>query len=141
MEWYTILLILVLIVLAIALGIVVACALAGQRCTLSIQQRQPNHELTQIQQEQERKKQKKMSSRLKRTFRSSSKTERPVAPVEDVKTVEFTLKLGDKQKKSEELKSTDESATVLLPKMMHLSQAELDERQKKRDEIRKKYNL
>jgi hypothetical protein len=140
MEWYTILLILLLIVLAVALGIILACILAGQRCTVSVQQRRPNHELTKIQQEQERKKQKKFSSKLKRTFGKSSKTEQPIEPVEDVKTVEFTLKLGDNQKKSEELKSTDEAAIVLLPQM-RVTQAEIDQRQKKRDEIRKKYNL
>ena len=75
-----------------------------------------------------------------RTFRPSSKTDQPVAPVEDVKTVEFTLKLGDNQKRSEELKSMNESAMVLLPPA-RVKQAELDERQKRRDEIRKKYNL
>jgi len=140
MEWYTILGILLLIILAVILGIILACTLAGQHCTVSVQQRRPNPELTKIQIEEEQKKQKKFSSKLKRAFHSSSKTEQPVAPVEDVKTVEFTLKLGDKQKKSEELNTANESAMVLLPQR-HVSQAELDERQKKRDEIRKKYNL
>jgi hypothetical protein len=140
MEWYTILAILLLIILAVVLGIIVACSLVGQHCTVSIQQRQPNHELTQIQQEQERKRQKKLSSKLKRTFRGSSKPEQPAAPVEDVKTVEFTFKLGDNQTRSEELKSTNESAMTLLPQA-RITQAERDERQKIRDEIRKKYNL
>jgi hypothetical protein len=141
MEWYTILLILLLIILVAVLGIILGCILVGQRCTVSVQQRRPNHELTKIQQEQERKKQKKFSSKLKRTFGKSSKTEQPIEPVEDVKTVEFTLKLGDNEKESEGgLKSTNEAAMVLLPQM-RVTQAELDQRQKKRDEIRKKYNL
>lgn len=141
MEWYTILGVLLIIVLVAILGVILACALGGQRCTLSIQQRQPNHELTKIQQEQERKRQKKLSSRLKRTFSPSSKREQPLAPVEDVKTVEFTLKMGDGQNKFEEVTSTNESAKVLLPNVRVTTQAELDERQRKRDEIRKKYNL
>jgi hypothetical protein len=141
MEWYVILGILLIIILTVILGVILACSLIGQHCTVSIQQRQPNHELTKIQQEQERKRQKKLSSRFKRTFSSKSKRDQPLAPVEDVKTVEFTLKLGDKQKKSEELIPTNESAQVLLPKLHSVTQAELDERQKKRDEIRKKYNL
>jgi hypothetical protein len=141
MEWYVILGILLIIILTIILGVILGCSLVGQHCTVSIQQRQPNHELTKIQQEQERKKQKKFSSKLKRTFGKSSKTEQPIEPVEDVKTVEFTLKLGDNEKESEGgLKSTNEAAMVLLPQM-RVTQAELDQRQKKRDEIRKKYNL
>lgn len=140
MEWYVILLILILIILAVGLGVILACIFAGQHCTVSIQQRQPNHELTQIQQEQERKKQKKMSSKLKRTF-GSSKTQQPLAPVEDVKTVKFTLKLGDNRKQSEELKTTNESAMVFLPKAARASQAELDAAKKQRDDIRRKYNL
>lgn len=140
MEWYIILLLFILIILAVVLGVILACMLIGKRCTLSIQQRQPNHELTQIQQEQERKKQKKFSSKLKRTFHSSSKTEQPIAPVEDVKTVEFTFKLGDRQKESEEINTNNEAAMGLLHKP-GLSKAKLDARQKTRDEIRKKYNI
>ena len=140
MEWYVILLVLLLIVLTILLGVLIACTLVGQRCTLSIQQRTPNHELTQIQQEEERKKQKRLGSRIKRTFRGSSKTETPLAPVEDVKTVELTFKLGDKQKDDEKLAANQEPTVVLIQKP-HLTQAELDERQKKRDALRKKYNL
>jgi hypothetical protein len=136
MEWYTILAILVLIILAVVLGVILACMLGGQRCSVSIQQRQPNHELTRIQQEEERKRQKKLSSKIKRTFRSGKK-DQPLAPVEDVKTVEFTLKLGDEQERT----AANESATVLLPQVARVTQAELDARQKKRDEIRKKYNL
>ena len=140
MEWYTILAVLLIIVLTVVLGVLLACMLGGQRCTISIQQRTPNHELTQIQLEQERKKQKKFSSRLKRTFSSSSKPPPPVAPVEDVKTVELTFKLGDTQKNTEEDVTNCGPAAVLLP-IAHVTQAELAERQKKRDEIRKKYNL
>ncbi|CAF2650221.1 unnamed protein product [Rotaria sp. Silwood2] len=140
MEWYTLVAIFLLILLAIALGVILACILAGQHCTVSVQQRQQNHELTKVQQEQERKRQKKISSKIKRTFHPSSKTQQPTAPIEDVKTVEFTLKLGDGNKKTEELTATNEPTMILLPPK-RVSQAELDERQKKRDEIRKKYNL
>ena len=141
MEWYAIVGIFLIIILAVILGVIITCLVAGQRCTVSLQQRQPNHELTRIQEEQERKRQKKFSSKLKRTFRSSSKPDRPLVPVEDVKTVEFTLKLGDRQKKQEELLPTNEpAAMVFLPKA-HVTQAELDERERKREEIRKKYNL
>ena len=140
MEWYTILGILLVIVLVVLLGVILACALAGQRCTVSIEQRQPNHELTKIQQEQERKRQKKLSSRLKRTFSSSAKREQPSAPVEDVRKVELTFKLGDKSETIEEAAPTIDSTKVLLVKD-RLTQVELDERQRKRDEIRKKYNL
>lgn len=113
----------------------------GQRCTISLQQRTPNHELTQIQQEQERKRQKKFGNRIKRAFRSSPKPPAPVEPVEDVKTLELTFKLGDKKKTNEDdVTTTNEPAMVLLPKA-HVTQTELAERQKKREELRKKYNL
>jgi hypothetical protein len=141
MEWYTIVAIFVLIILAIVLGVILACMLGGQRCSISIQQRQPNHELTRIQQEQERKRQKKLSSRIKRTFSSSPKKDQPLAPVEDVKTVKFTLKMGDRQKESEEEVITTTELTPALVPTVHVTQAELDARQKKRDEIRRKYNL
>ena len=36
------------------IGCLLACMLAGQPCTISLQRRKPNHELTQIQQEQEK---------------------------------------------------------------------------------------
>ena len=140
MEWYTILAVLLLIVLTVALGVILAWILAGQHCTVSIQQRTPNVELTKIQQEQEAKRARKLSSRLKRTFRSSSKPQEPLPPVEDVKTVELTLKLGDGSRRNEQMTTNNETAVVLLPKA-HVTQAELDERQKKRDAIRKKYNL
>ncbi|CAF4735898.1 unnamed protein product [Rotaria socialis] len=120
--------------------VIVACMLGGQRCTLSIQQRQQNHELTQVQQEQEKKRQKKLSSRLKRTFKSTSKPEQPVEPVEDVKTLEFTFKLGDKTKKTEPSTPENDAAVVLLPQV-RVTQAEIDQRQKKYDAIRKKYNI
>ncbi|CAF1168875.1 unnamed protein product [Rotaria sp. Silwood1] len=140
MEWYGYVAILLLILLAIVVGVILACILGGQHCTVSIQQRQQNHELTKIQQEQERKREKKLSSKLKRTFHHSSKTEQPIKPIEDVKTVEFTLKVGDDRKKTEELTTNNESTMILLP-TKRVTQAELDERQKKRDELRKKYNL
>ncbi|CAF0836337.1 unnamed protein product [Adineta ricciae] len=140
MEWYTLLGTLLIIVLVVILGVLLACALAGQRCTVSIQQRQQNHELTKIQQEKERKRQKKLSSRLKRALNPSAKSDQPLAPVEDVKTVEFTLKLGDRPEPIEEVTPTIDSTKVILLKD-RLTQAELDERQRKRDEIRKKYNL
>ncbi|UJR22595.1 hypothetical protein I4U23_025639 [Adineta vaga] len=141
MEWYTILGILLIIVLVVILSILLACALSGQRCTVSIQQRQPNHELTKIQQEQERKRQKKLSSRLKRTFSPSSKQERPLEPVEDIKTVEFSLKLGDRSDQTEDVITPIIDSTKVVLLKDRLTQAELNERQRKRDEIRKKYNL
>lgn len=137
-----IILVTLLIILLIVLGVLLTCMLSGQRCTISLQQRTPNHELTQIQQEQERKRQKKFSSRFKRTFRSSTKPPAPIEPVEDVKTLELTFKLGDKKKTTNDENATvsNEPEMVLLPKA-HITQAELAERQKKRDELRKKYNL
>ncbi len=57
MEWWAILALFLLIVLFVTLGIILACILSGQRCTISIQQRTPNHELTRIQQEEEEKRQ------------------------------------------------------------------------------------
>ena len=141
MEWYLVVLVLLLVVLLVVLGILLACMLVGQRCTISLQQRTPNHELTQIQQEQERKRQKKFSSRIRRAFRSSKKSPPPpVQPVEDVKTLEVTFKLGEKQKNNDEVTTHNEPTMVLLPKA-HVTQIELAERQKKRDELRKKYNL
>lgn len=140
MEWYSILAVFLLIVLTVALGVILACMLAGQHCTISIQQRTPNHELTQVQQEEERKRQRKLSSRFKRAFRSSSKAQQPPAPVEDVKTVELTFKMGDKQREAEQVTTINEPAMVLLPKA-HVTEAELAERQKKREALRKKYNL
>jgi len=140
MEWYTILGLFLILILFVILGILLACMLSGQRCTISIQQRTPNRELTRIQQEQERKRQKKISSKVKRAFSSSSKPEQPVAPVEDIKTVEFTLKLGDDHKDSEQIITNNEPSMILLPKTSS-TQAERDARQKKREELRKKYNL
>jgi hypothetical protein len=142
MEWSTVLLVFLLIVFVVVLGLLLSCMLAGQRCTVSFQQRTPNHELTQIQQEQERRKQKKLGSRLKRAFRSSSKSlPTPAAPVEDVKTVEFTFKLGEKNMDTtEQVTAKNEPTVALLPKL-HVTEAELAERQRKRDEMRKKYNL
>lgn len=140
MEWYVIAAILIIIVLAIVLGVIIACTLAGQHCTVTVQQRQPNHELTRIQQEQERKRQKKFSSKLKRTFKGSSKADQPPAPVEDVRTVQFSFKLGDDSKKTEEIQTANESTMTFLPPA-RVTQAELDERQRKREEIRRKYNL
>jgi predicted membrane protein len=140
MEWYTIFAIFLIIILTVILGILLACMLSGQRCTVSIQKRTPNHELTRVQQEEEQKREKKFSSKLKRAFRSSPKPEQPISPVEDVKTIEFTLKLGDDQKDSEQITTISEPSMILLPKT-HCNQADRDERQKKREAIRKKYNL
>lgn len=140
MEWYTILALFLLIVLFIILGVLLACMLAGQRCTISIQQRKPNHELTKIQQEEERKKQKKLSSKVKRAFSSSSKNDQPPAPVEDIKTVELTFKLGDDLKESEQVTVINEPALIPLTKP-RVTQADIEARQKRRDDLRKKYNL
>ncbi|CAF2070818.1 unnamed protein product [Rotaria magnacalcarata] len=140
MDWLTGFGIFIVIILAIILGVIVACMLGGQHCTLSIQKRQQNHELTQIQQEQEKKQQKKLSSRLKRTLKSTSKPEQPVEPVEDVKTLELTFKLGGKTKKSEPSTPGNDASVVLLPQI-RVTHAEIDERQKKYDALRKKYNI
>ena len=138
MEWYLVLLVFLLIILLVVLGVLLACMFAGQRCTISLQQRTPNHELTQVQQEQERKRQKKFGNRLKRAFGSSPKPPAPIEPVEDVKTLEFSFKLGDKRNTNDDdLAASAEPAMVLLPKA-HASQAE---RQKHREDLRKKYNL
>lgn len=140
MEWYIVVLFLLLVVLTILLGVLIVCYLGGQRCTISIQQRVPNHELTKIQQEEEQKRQKKFSSKIKRAFHSKEKTETPLKPVEDVKTVELTFKLGDKPKTDAQTGTTDEAAVQFIP-VNHVTEAELLARQKKRDEIRKKYNI
>ncbi|CAF2354986.1 unnamed protein product [Rotaria sp. Silwood2] len=140
MEWYTVLGLILLLILIVLLGVMLACLLSGQRCTISIQKRTPNQELTRIQLEEQQKQQKKLSSKFKRAFHSSSKSQQPLAPVEDVKTVELTLKLGDDEKQSEQITTMNESSVILLPKVRS-NQAERDERQKKREELRKKYNL
>jgi predicted membrane protein len=140
MEWYTIFAVFLIIILTVLLGILLACMLSGQRCTVSCQKRTPNYELTRIQQEEEQKREKKFSSKLKRTFGSSPKPEQPISPVEDIKTIEFTLKLGDDQKDAEQITTIGEPSMILLPKT-HGNHADRDERQKKREAIRKKYNL
>ena len=144
MEWYIVVLVILLILLIIVLGMIIACMLSGQRCTISMQQRKPNYELTKIQQEEEEKKRKKFSSKFKRTFNSSSKSKQPKGPVEDVKTVELTLKLGSDDDNNNKISQTSptvhEPSTVMLPKM-HITQAERDEREKRREAVRKKYNL
>jgi predicted membrane protein len=141
MEWYTILVLILLVTLFVIFGIVLACMLSGQRCTISIQKRTPNHELTRIQEEQERKRQKKFSTKVKRAFSSSSKPEQPPVPVEDIKTVELTFKLGDDQKEPEKITTINEPEVILLPKTRSTTQEERDARQKRREELRKKYNL
>ena len=50
MEWYIICAIFLVIILVVILGVLLARLLVGQNCTVSIQQRQPNYELTKIQQ-------------------------------------------------------------------------------------------
>jgi predicted membrane protein len=140
MEWWGILALFLLIVLFVTLGIILACILSGQRCTISIQQRTPNHELTRIQQEEEEKRQKQIGSKLKRAFGSSSKVEQPLKPVEDIKTIEFTLKLGNDKTEPEQITTTSESSTVLLQTACS-TQAERDARRKRREELRRKYNL
>jgi predicted secreted protein len=140
MEWYTGLALLVIIILTVILGALLACKFAGQNCTISIQQRTPNHELTKVQQEEERRKRKKFSSRFKRAFQSKAQQDTPNQPVEDVKTVELTFKLGERSKQEQEMVPMDERAVALLSKS-HITEAELEERRKHREAIRKKYNL
>jgi predicted membrane protein len=137
MDWYIIAAFILLIVLTIILGVLLACMLAAQGCTISLQRRKPNQELTKIQQEKE---QKKTNSIFKRLFRSSSQPEQPVAPVEDISTLEFTVKLHGEQNDSEQITKTDETAPALLL-IKPLTQAERKRREKKRETIRKKYNL
>ena len=140
MEWYHVIIVLLLLLLVVGLGVLIACMVGGQPVSCAIQRRQPNHELTQIQQEEEKKRQKKFGARMKRAFSSSSEPARPLEPVEDVKTVELTFKFGDKDKREEQQQVTmpAETEVVLLPQLDRVTQAELDRRQKKREEYRKK---
>ncbi len=140
MEWYTILILFLLIILFVIVGIVIACMLSGQRCTISIQQRTPNYELTRMKQEQEEKRQKKFSTKLKKALNPSSKPEEPLAPVENVKSVELTFKLGDDQKNSEQITVVNEPLMIPLQQSL-TSQAEREARQKRREELKRKYNL
>ncbi|CAF3425177.1 unnamed protein product [Rotaria socialis] len=139
-EWFTILAIVLLIILMVVLGVLLACMLAGQRCTISVQKRTPNPELTRIQLEKELKKQKKFSSKVKRALDPSSKVEQPLAPVEDVKTVELTFKLGKNENDAQQITTISEPTADLLP-VQRISEAERKAREKKREQIRKKYNL
>ena len=143
MEWYVIFALLLIGILLIILGIILAYIFLGQNCTVSIQQRQANAEVTRIQMEEERKKNKKLSSRLKRAFSSKNEQEQPPAPIEDVKTVELTFKLGDRSLRTNDVETINEQTQTLitLPRLKSVTKTELEERQKKREEIRKKYNL
>lgn len=135
MEWYIILLLFLLLVLVIGLIILIFFTFFGP-CTISFQQRTTNPELTRMQQEQEEKEKKKFSNRVKRTFHSSEKCEQPLVPVEDVRTVELTFKLGNDRRNSEEVIVVNESSNTLSDKA-DISQAEWKARQKRR-EVREK---
>ena len=137
MDWFILAIFLLLIVLTIILGVLLAYILADQGCTISLQERKSNRELTKIQQEKE---QKKSSSIFKRLFRSSSQPEQPVAPVEDIRTLEFTVKLHGEENTSEQITKTDEKASALLV-IEPLIRAERKKWEKHEEEIRKKYNL
>ncbi|CAF0742235.1 unnamed protein product [Didymodactylos carnosus] len=149
MEWYLGLGIFILVLLAIALGILLACFFFGQHCTFSIQKRTPNIELTQIQQEQELKRQKQFGSKVRQAF-SSTKSKKskqaPLKPVENVETVEFSFKMGKND--DDQVNDTGMPALttvqqvnepIMIPK--HLTPKELEGRRKRREEIKKKYNL
>lgn len=140
METSLIILIFVLVLLFVLVGILVVCLLSGQGCTISVQQRTPNRDLTEQRQVEEEKKQKKLSSKVKRAFGSSSKVEQPVQPVDDVKKWDLTLKLHSDEKESEETTTINEKTTDPLRRKA-LTQAELDARLKRREEIRRKYEL
>jgi len=140
MEWISIFLVILLILLVTILGIVFACVLSGEGCTLSIQQRSANPQLTKIQQEEEVKRQNKFSSKLKRAFNSSPELEPPLPPVEDVKTIEFKFKLANEQNNSEQITTVDESSTIPLQKPRNF-EAERAARRKRQEAMRRKYNL
>lgn len=141
MEWYHVIILLLLILIVIGLGILIACLVSGQPVSCAIQRRQPNHELTRIEQEKEAKRQKKFGVRVKHALSPSSEPSPPVAPVEDVKTVELSFKVGKQDKKEEPVEPMPETHVALLPQAERVTQEELDRRKKKRDELRKKYNL
>jgi flagellar basal body-associated protein FliL len=140
MDWLGISLLILIIMLLIGLGILVVCMLSNQGCTVSIQKRSTNPELTKMKQEEMNKQQNKFSSKVKRAFKSSSKDEQPPEAVEDVKSVEFTFKLADNNKDSEKITTVDESLTVPLQPARE-SPAEREARRKRHDEIKRKYNL
>jgi len=140
MEWYTIVIVGLIVLLIFLLGILLAFLLSGKRCTISIQQRRPNQELTKMKQEQEEKEQKKLSSKMKRAFGSSSKVEQPVEPIQDVKTLEFSFQLGSNDKQNQQITTINEKLDEPLERK-RLTQKERDERLKRREEIRQKYKL
>jgi predicted membrane protein len=147
MEWYMIAAIILIIILFFILGMLIACILAGQGCTVSFQRRKQNQKLTAIEQEKERKQQKKLGSKFKRFFSSSSQSEQPVAPIEDIETRQISFKFDDNQNDQEQIKLTDETPTYVLPDPA-LTEAERkrkqknrEKRQKMRETIRKQYNL
>lgn len=147
MEWYLILALFTIVVLIVLLGVLLACMLVGQRCTVSLQQRTSNHEQTRVQQENELRNQNKFSSKVKRAFGAAPQSDQPAPPLEDVKTVEFTFKLGDDRKQSEPVATNSEQETVLLPPpppppmMMVSTQEARDARERRREAMRRKYNL
>lgn len=139
MEWSTIIIVCLIITLVLLLGILLACVLNGQRCTVSVQQRQPNQELTKMKQEEQEKERKKFSSKMKRAFHSSSNVDQPIEPVQDVKTIELTFDLGSKETTTTATTTNEKLDDPLQKK--RLTQKEIDERTKRREEIRRKYQL
>lgn len=133
MEWYIIVLLFLLLLLFIGLIIALVCMLSGQTCSISIQQRTTNAQLTQLQREQEEKHRNKFTNRLKHAFNSTDKSEQPlVAPVEDVKTVELKFKLGNDQEKSQDVVFVHEP-TNLVSAESTISEVESKARQKRRE--------
>jgi hypothetical protein len=140
MEWFGIAMLIVVIVLLVTLCIVVVCVLSDQGCTVSIQQRSTNPELTKMQQQEIDKKRNKFSSKVKRAFNSSSEAEQPPAPVQDIKSLEFKFKLADEKKDPEQIVTVDESSTIPL-QIPRESPAQREARRKRHEAIKRKYNL
>ncbi|CAF1597546.1 unnamed protein product [Adineta ricciae] len=134
MESYEALLVFLILILIVALGVLLANATIGQSCKISFQQRVSN-------QKHERNQRNEFSSRLKRLFGRSSKSEQLSAPAEGDKVLEYVLVFSnDDQNNVQTIPTIDEPEVKSIPKLSS-TQAELDRRAKRREEIRKKYKL
>ncbi|CAF1597461.1 unnamed protein product [Adineta ricciae] len=123
-----------ILILIVALGFLLAYTTNAQRCTISFQQRVSN-------QKHERNQRNKFSSRLKRLFSGSSKSEQLSAPAEGGEVVEYTLAFGGNGQNNVETILTTNEVEVEPIRKISSTQAELDQRAKRREEIRKKYRL